>query len=99
MNVWKFVRPLFHPFTPTFQGLTIKGKIERDKQIIADQLGTVFEHHFSKPTPDTANEIHSQYMTAYDNIAHLPNMSLNPITYMQVYTNWKKFSPKNRSTV
>ena len=94
MNVWKFVRPLFHPFTPPFQGLTIKGKIERDKQKIADQLGTFFEHHFSKPTPDTANEIHNKYMTAYDNIAHLPNMPLNPITYMQVYMNWKKFSPK-----
>ena len=74
-NIWKFARPSFHSFSPTFRGLTINGEIERNHQKISDRLGDFFEKRFASLTPDPLNEMHTHFIRAYENVARTPHIA------------------------
>ncbi|CAF2955105.1 unnamed protein product [Rotaria sp. Silwood2] len=78
-NIWKFVRPTFHSFSPPFRGLTVNSGIMKNPKDIVDTLANHYEQHFAEPTPDTNNVIQQKYIAIYNKIALLPNIPLDPI--------------------
>ncbi|CAF3280248.1 unnamed protein product [Rotaria sp. Silwood2] len=96
-NIWKYVHPTFHPYTPAFKGLTTSTGIITDQQMIADTLANFYEIHFEKPSFDTNNVTHLDALKNFENISQLPNLSLDNITLQEVEKNWKK-AHKKKST-
>ncbi|CAF2108416.1 unnamed protein product [Rotaria magnacalcarata] len=99
-NIWKIVKPTFHPYLPSFRGLkNNNGEIIRDSQKVADHLGNYFEKHFSKPLHDSRNNEHIKYLKTYEQIVHLPKMPLEPIEIAEVYKQWCKISAKKSTDI
>ncbi|CAF3370823.1 unnamed protein product, partial [Rotaria sp. Silwood2] len=78
-NIWNFVRPTFHSFSPPFRGLTVNSVIMKNPKDIVDTLANHYERHFAEPTPDMNNVIQQKYISIYDKIALLSNIPLDPI--------------------
>ncbi|CAF1151065.1 unnamed protein product [Adineta steineri] len=93
-NVWTFVKPHFHAFTPPFRGLTIGSEKITDGNKIVETLANYFETHFKKPQHDNNNNEHVQSVEIFENIEYTPNIPLEPITVVEVLQEWKKFKKK-----
>ncbi|CAF3716351.1 unnamed protein product [Rotaria sp. Silwood1] len=93
-NIWNFVRPTFHSFSPPFRGLTVNSVIMKNPKDIVDTLANHYERHFAEPTPDMNNVIQQKYISIYDKIALLPNIPLDPIPINEVIKEWRKMSSK-----
>ena len=97
-NIWKFIRPTFHAFSPPFRGLNINSERIKDPKVIVEKLGNHYEQHFSEPTSVENNPVHQKYLNIYNKIAYLPSIPLDKITINEVVREWKKISLK-KSTV
>ncbi|CAF2200092.1 unnamed protein product [Rotaria magnacalcarata] len=65
-NIWKYRHSTFHPYAPSFEGLTANNGIIRDHQVIADTLANYYEKHFETPAIDPNNISHIDAMKEYD---------------------------------
>ncbi|CAF4774626.1 unnamed protein product [Rotaria sp. Silwood1] len=95
-NIWKYVHPTSHPYTPAFEGLTTPTGIITDQQTIVDTLANFYETHFEKPSFDTNNLTHLDALKNYENSSQLPNFSLENIALQEVEKNWKKAHKKKK---
>lgn len=94
-NIWKYVRPIFHNFSPPFRGLTIdKNTKLKDPVTIVEALADHYEKHFASPEYDKLNFAHNQSVGDYEMIGKLPNFSLETIKYEEVVKEWNKFRAK-----
>ncbi|CAF4248360.1 unnamed protein product, partial [Rotaria socialis] len=96
-NIWKYVHSTFHPYAPSFKGLTTNNGIIKDHQIIADTLANYYEKHFETPIIDPNNISHIDAMKEYDVFTKQPNIPLEKITLIEVEKNWKR-AQKKKST-
>lgn len=94
-NIWKYVKPTFHNFSPPFHGLTSdKGTIIKNPHIIVESLADYYEKHFASPQHDMTNPSHLRSLYEYKEIENTPDLSLGAITYEEVMREWSKFRPK-----
>jgi hypothetical protein len=94
-NIWKYVKPIFHTFSPPFRGLKIYNDMKESRpEEIVKLLADYYEKHFAEPCYDKTNPTHINSLKIYDEIALVPNISLDQIKYEEVLNEWKKFRPK-----
>ena len=93
-NIWHIAKPHFHNYSPAFRGLT-EGteKITKADEIV-DKLADFFEDHFKEPSYDLMNKAHREALTHSSMIDYMPEIPIDPITYAEVYVEWKKFKGK-----
>ena len=94
-NIWKYVKPIFHTFSPPFHGLTTDDNSRETRpEKIVEVLANHYEKHFAAPAYDMYNPMHIRALEVYDEIALLPDLSLGQIKLEEVVREWKKFKPK-----
>ncbi|CAF3134858.1 unnamed protein product, partial [Rotaria sp. Silwood2] len=94
-NIWKYVKPIFHTFSPPFRGLTLDNNDrETNPDKIVELLADHYEKHFEVPSYDRANLAHVHSMSAYKEIASTPDLPLAQIELEEVLSEWKKIRPK-----
>ena len=94
-NIWKYVKPVFHSFSPPFHGLTTVNKIkEKDPKMVVEMLAEHYEKHFSMPLYNSRNPTHVQAVNTYENIGREPYYPLEQIRFEEVLMEWKRFQPK-----
>jgi hypothetical protein len=93
-NIWKLVRPIFHPYSPAFSGLTIDKDRIKNPQTIVDTLANHYEKHFESPMHDHRIPEHVEAIEEYQRISNLPNLSLEPISIEEVQAAWKRIQNK-----
>ncbi|CAF5021766.1 unnamed protein product, partial [Rotaria magnacalcarata] len=96
-NIWKYVHPTFHPYAPTFKGITTDMGIIKDHQLIADTLANFYEKHFESPSFDIGRIAHVEAIKNYEKISQLPIDPMTKITLEEVEKNWKR-AQKKKST-
>ncbi|CAF2747679.1 unnamed protein product [Rotaria sp. Silwood2] len=96
-NIWKFVKPSFHSFTPPFRGITSGNNKITDKEEIVGILANYFENHFAEPKFDDNNNEHLQAIEKFKQIEYAPSIPLEQITMNEVLKEWKKFKSKKSS--
>jgi len=57
-NIWNFVKPQFHAYTPPFRGLTLGNEKIKDEKKIVEILANFFENHFTEPDFNNKNVKH-----------------------------------------
>ncbi|CAF4648413.1 unnamed protein product, partial [Rotaria sp. Silwood2] len=93
-NIWKLVRPVFHPFSPSLSGLTTNNGIIKNPQTIADTLVDHYEKHFEPPMHDSGILAHLEALEAYTNVSYLPNLPLEQISIEEVQSSLKRIQNK-----
>ncbi|CAF2073397.1 unnamed protein product [Rotaria magnacalcarata] len=83
-NIWKFVKPYFHSFTPPFRGLAAGTHKVTNLQDIADTVADFFEIHFQKPKHDVNKSVHVDAIISYNQIEYTSNVPLEQITLNEV---------------
>ncbi|CAF3172769.1 unnamed protein product [Rotaria socialis] len=96
-NIWKYVHPTFHPYTPSFKGLTTDNKIVKDHNEIVNTLADHYEKHFEAPTINPNNPFHIDATQSYNEFIQLTNIPLESITLEEVEKSWKA-SKRKKST-
>ncbi|CAF4881074.1 unnamed protein product [Rotaria socialis] len=93
-NIWKYVHPTFHPYAPSFKGLTTTDGIIKNQQMVADTLADYYEKHFQTTTFDPTNQIHIDASKTFKDFSRLPNISLEKVSLEGVEKNWKRVQQK-----
>ncbi|CAF3344273.1 unnamed protein product [Rotaria socialis] len=94
-NIWKYVKPIFHTFTPPFRGLTLQNNNkEMNPNKIVEILADHYEKHFAAPSYNRSNNAHVHSMCIYEEIASTPDLPLEQIKYHDVLKEWNKIRPK-----
>lgn len=93
-NIWKYVHSSFHPYTPSFKGLTTNNGIIKDHNEITSTLADYYEKHFKTPTINPNNPIHLDAVQSYMEYMQTPNIPLEKITLEEVEKSWKSAKQK-----
>ncbi|CAF4750800.1 unnamed protein product [Rotaria socialis] len=93
-NIWKYVHPTFHPYAPSFKGLTTTIGIIKNQQMVADTLADYYEKHFQTPNFNPTNLTHIDASRTYKDFSRLPNIPLEKISLEEVEKNWKRAKQK-----
>ncbi|CAF4309596.1 unnamed protein product [Didymodactylos carnosus] len=93
-NIWKFVKPTFHLFSPPFRGLTSQQTRVTNETEIVDALAKYYEKHFEAPVFDIHNPTHTKADEIYKLVGNMPNIPLEPIKMDEVIKQFNKLKSK-----